>query len=87
MTELIFLKDSPFECLDAEIRDATFIKATRIIGGRDAMEEYLARGPFPLSVSFGLGEVADGETPVSKLSAPMPDFWVARFPEETNVGF
>jgi hypothetical protein len=51
------------------------------------MEEFLVYGLFPLSLSFGLGEVADGEMPVSKLSAPMPDFPVARLLKETNDQF
>jgi hypothetical protein len=80
------MTEPPFECPDDEIGDAAFIKATRIIGGRDAMEEYMACGLFPLSASFSLGEVADREMLVSKLSLHMPDFQVARLLEETNDG-
>jgi hypothetical protein len=85
--ELNFMMEPPFECPDDEIGDPAFVKATRTIGGRDDVEEYMACGLFPLSASFGFGEVADGEMPVSKLSTPMPDFWVARLLEETNDGF
>jgi hypothetical protein len=38
-------------------------------------------------VSFGLGQIVDGETPVLKLAVPMPEFPVARLPEETSDGF
>jgi hypothetical protein len=87
MIELDFVAELPFECPDEDIGDVAFVKATRTVGGRDAVEEYMASGLFPLSVSFSLGEVSNGETLVSMLSAPMPDFHVARLPEETNDGF
>jgi hypothetical protein len=38
-----------------------FVKATRVIGSWDAIEEYTACGLFPLSPSFNLGEIAAGE--------------------------
>jgi hypothetical protein len=44
-------------------------------------------GLFPLSVSFGLGEVEDGEMPMLKISLPLPEFHVARLVEETNDQF
>jgi hypothetical protein len=87
MTELNFMMEPLLESPDDEIGDAAFVKAARIIGSQDVVEEYMACGIFPLSASFGLGEDVDGETPVSKLSAPMPDFWVARLAEKTNDGF
>jgi hypothetical protein len=51
------------------------------------VEEYTTSGLFPLSASFRLGEVADGEMFVSKLSAPMLNFPIARLLEETNDRF
>jgi hypothetical protein len=51
------------------------------------MEEYMAYGLFPLSASFGVGEVTNEETPVSKLAVPMPNFHVAKLPEEMNDDF
>jgi hypothetical protein len=60
--------------------DMAFVKATCTIGGRDAVEEYMACGLFPLSMSLDLGEIAVEETPVSKLP-------IARLPEESNDGF
>jgi hypothetical protein len=87
MTELDFVMEPPFECPDDEAGDVAFIKATHTIGGWDAVVEYMACGLFPLSVSFDLGEIAYGETPVSKLTVPMPDFPVAKLLEMTNDGF
>jgi hypothetical protein len=87
-TELNFVMDPPFDCPEDEVNDAAFVKATtRTVSGRDAVEEYMACWLFLLSASFGLGEVADGETPVSKLSSPMPYFLVARLLGETNDRF
>jgi hypothetical protein len=41
----------------------------------------------PLSAGFGLGETEDGETRISKITLPLPDFPVTRLPEETNDRF
>jgi hypothetical protein len=38
-------------------------------------------------VSFGLGDIVDGDTPMSKLTLPLSEFPVARLPKETNDGF
>jgi hypothetical protein len=71
MTDLNFITDPPFYRLDEVVNDAAFVKATCTIGGQDAMEEYMTCGLLLLSVSFGLGEVANGEMSVSKLPVPM----------------
>jgi hypothetical protein len=87
MTDLSFVTDPPFDCSDGEVSDAAFVKATRTIGCRDAVDEYMAFGLLPLSVSFGLGEVDDEEMLVLKLSVPMSDFPVIGLLEETNGQF
>jgi hypothetical protein len=87
MTRLDFVMEPSFQCPDDEAGEVAFIKATRAIGGRDAVEEYMACGLFPLSASFSLGEIAEGETLVLKLAVPLPKFPVARRPEEMNYGF
>jgi hypothetical protein len=61
MATLDSVMEPPFECNDDDARDTAFVKATCIICGRDVVEEYMACGLFPLSVSFGLGEIAKGE--------------------------
>jgi hypothetical protein len=86
MSEINLMMEPPFECPDDENGDAAFVKATRTIDGRDVMEEYMACGLFSLSVSFSLGEVADGVMHVLKLSPPVPDFRVTRLPKEANDG-
>jgi hypothetical protein len=83
ITELSIVSNPSFSCPNDDVSDGAFVKATRTIGGRDAMEEYVVCELFSLSANFGLGEIADEETPVLKVSAPMTDFPVARHPEET----
>jgi hypothetical protein len=87
MTRLDFVTKPSFNCPDDEAGDMAFIKATRTIGCRDTMEEYMACGLFTLSASFNLGEIADGEIPVLKLAIPLLEFPVAKRLEEMNDGF
>jgi hypothetical protein len=87
MAELSFVSDPLFDYPDGNASNATFVKATHTVGGRDAMEEYVACGLFPLSASFKLGEVVDEETPTSKLSAALMDFPIVRLSGEINDCF
>jgi hypothetical protein len=64
-----------------------FIKATGAIGGCDGVEAYLACGLYPLSANFGLGDITDGRTPVSKLKILLPKFRVVRSDEEGDIKF
>jgi hypothetical protein len=87
MTALDFASEPSFECADDDAGDVAFIMTTRSIGIRDAVEEYMAYGLFPLLASFGLGEIEDGEMPVSKINWPMTEFPIARLSDETNDHF
>jgi hypothetical protein len=87
MTGLNFAMKASFKCLDDNAGDVAFVRATCTIGSRDAVEEYMACGLFPLSASFGLVKIVEGEMLVSKLVVPMLLFPIARLPEETNDGF
>jgi hypothetical protein len=42
MTRLDFVMEPSFQCLDDKAGDVAFVKATRMIGGRHAIEEYMA---------------------------------------------
>jgi hypothetical protein len=44
MTPLDYLSDIPFECSPGDTNVVAFTKATSIIGGCDAVEEFLACG-------------------------------------------
>jgi hypothetical protein len=35
---------TPFDCGGDDLGDAAFVRATKFIGGRNAMEEFVARG-------------------------------------------
>jgi hypothetical protein len=82
-----FLMEPPFKCGDDDAEDATFIKATRFIGGRDTIKEFITYGLYPLLANFGLGEVVDRETPVSNLHLLLPEFPIVRLPDEMNDHF
>jgi hypothetical protein len=43
------------------------------------VDEYLACGMLPRSASFGFAEIADGETLVSMVTLPLPEFPLAQF--------
>jgi hypothetical protein len=87
MAPLDFSIDPSFECADDDFRDLAFVHATGLIGGWDAVEEYLACGLFPLSASFGFIEIADGETPMSKVTLPLPKLPSAKLDGETDDHF
>jgi hypothetical protein len=62
------------ECLDSDVNDAAFVQAMAMIGARDAVEEFLACGLYPLSPSFGFRDVMNGTTVVSKVVVHLPVF-------------
>jgi hypothetical protein len=62
MCTLDFAMEPLFDCSDDDAGDVAFATTTRSIRGRDAIEEYVACGLFPLLASFGLGDVLNGET-------------------------
>jgi hypothetical protein len=62
MTRLDFAMAPSCQCSDDDAADMAFVKATHTIGGRDVVEEYMSCGPFPLSASFALGEIANRDT-------------------------
>jgi hypothetical protein len=77
----------PFNCADDDSRDTTFIPATKFIGARDTVDEFLACGVYPLSASVGFNKVVVGVTPVTKFKMPMPEFLAARKDDEDDVKF
>jgi hypothetical protein len=87
MVVLDFTIEPSFECVDDDAGDVAFIRAARSIGGRDTIKEYMACRLFPLLASFGLGEVEDSETPVLKITLPLPEFPAVKFLEEMNDHF
>jgi hypothetical protein len=66
MTPLSYVIEVTFECGPAYADVATFSEAASIIGGRNAVEEFLACGMWSLSEKFGF-KVETKETPYQKL--------------------
>jgi hypothetical protein len=87
MSVLNYQVEPLMNCPDTESNDAALVKATTMIGGRDAVEEFLACGLYHLSIGFGFGDVFDGETAVSKVMEPLPKFPVAQIEGENSYQF
>jgi hypothetical protein len=51
MSVLDFRTEPPFNCADNDSGDITFVWVTKFIGGRDAIEEFLACGVYPMAAS------------------------------------
>jgi hypothetical protein len=86
MSALEFLMEPLVNCLDTDLADVAFIKATSVIRGRDAVE-YLSCILYPLLVSLGLREVADGIMSVLKFKVLVPKFHAIRSDKEDDVKF
>jgi hypothetical protein len=62
-------------CMDTNINDVAFIRATTMMGGGcDIIEEFLTCGMYPFSAGFGFMNVTDGTTAMSKVEVPLPVF-------------
>jgi hypothetical protein len=80
--------DPPFDYADNDSRDIAFVQATKFIGGRDAVEVFIACGMYPLAVGAGFNRVATCMMPVSKLKVPLPKFTaVCKDNNEDDVQF
>jgi hypothetical protein len=87
MSKLESKMEPLYQCPDDEAGDVAFIKATHVIGGRNVVEEFMACELLPLSASFNLGEISEGETPVLGLIVCLPNFPVAKRSDEMIDGF
>jgi hypothetical protein len=71
LTRLNYLMEVPSSCGPKGANFVAFIEATSIIGGHNAVEEFLTCGLWPLSEKFGF-KVEMKESPLSKVVVPMP---------------
>jgi hypothetical protein len=67
-----------------DLSDDAFIWASRNIGGRDALEEFVSCGIWPLAGDVSFKHVKVGLTPVSKLKVPLPIFPLSHEDEEED---
>jgi hypothetical protein len=74
MTKKDYTVDPKMECPDNDPNDTAFVRATATIGGRDAVEEYVACKIYPLAATYGFENVPLGMMPVSKVKSPLPPF-------------
>jgi hypothetical protein len=74
MCSLEFRMDPLFDCADDDSGDVAFVQATKFIGGRDAVEEFIACFMYPLAVGTSFDRVATRTTSVSKLKVSLPKF-------------
>jgi hypothetical protein len=74
MRVLDYTMDPEVDCLDSDVNDAAFVRATTTIGGRDAAEEFLACGVYPLLADFDFMNVSIGVTAMSEVEMVLPVF-------------
>jgi hypothetical protein len=86
MTLLCHLMDASFECGPRDAGVVAFMEAVSIIGGHDAMEEFLVCGIWPLSEKCEF-EVDKKEVPLSKVMVPIPKFTPIIGRQESEVAF
>jgi hypothetical protein len=66
MSSLDYLTEPVHNCPEDDVNDKAFVHATTTIGGRDAVEEFLAYKMWPLSSAVDLSEVEEAESPLLK---------------------
>ena len=74
MNKLRFIANPPHGCAKDDHNDAVFVRATKTIGARDAVEEYITCDILPLSQGWELGEAPLSLTRMSKVEVPLPKF-------------
>jgi hypothetical protein len=74
MTGLEFKTEPPFNCDHSDSGSVAFIRATKFLGGRNVVEEFIACGMYPLVTNVRFDWVTTFVTPVSKFKVPMPKF-------------
>jgi hypothetical protein len=74
MCMLDYVVELDVECPDDDPNDVAFVCVTTTNGGRDAVEEFVARKMYPLASSFGFKDVTVGTTLVLKVQTPLSVF-------------
>jgi hypothetical protein len=70
-----------------DLSDDAFIWASQNIGGRDAVEEFVSCGVWPLCAGIDFEQVKVDLTPVSQLKVPLPHFPLRHENEEGDLQF
>jgi hypothetical protein len=86
MTRLIHETDVSSSCGPEDADFKAFVAVTSLIDGRDAVEEFLASGLCLLGRRFGF-LVETKESPLSKITMPMPQIDTAIEEQESGAKF
>jgi hypothetical protein len=85
MSALDYTVEPEVDYPDSDANVTAFVWATATIGGRDAVEEFLACGMYPLASSFSFLDVAVGTTASwQRLRRTPKKSWVAMGPRSTR---
>jgi hypothetical protein len=82
MSELDLAIEPEVECPNDDPNDAAFVRGTTTIGGRDAVNEYVACRMYPLAAGFSFKSVPVGMTIMSKVETFLPLFAVGTIAAE-----
>jgi hypothetical protein len=87
MSALCFHTVPLFDCFDDDLSDAAFVWASKYIGGRDAVEEFVACSVWLLGAGVNFDQVSVGVTLVLKLKVPLPNFVASHKDDEDGIKF
>jgi hypothetical protein len=87
MSTLKFHMKPYFKCHHDDLSNEAFIWASKCIGGRDAVEEFVCCGVWPQAIGVNFEHVKVRETLVSKLKVPLPRFPLRRKDDEYDTEF
>jgi hypothetical protein len=85
--DYVFSTETPFDCLDNNLSDDTFVRASKSIRGRDVVEDFVACGVWLLASSVSFDQVSVSVTLMSKLKVPLPMFVAALKDGEDDTKF
>jgi hypothetical protein len=71
MSVLDYMVELEVECPGDDANDAAFVHATTTIGGREAVEEFMACKMYTPASSFGFSDVTLSTTPLPKVHTPL----------------
>jgi hypothetical protein len=87
MSTLNFHMKPSIQDFGEDLSDDAFVWASRSIKGRNAMEEFVSCGVWPLAGDVTFEHVKVDLTPVSNLKVPLPRFSLSRKDEEDGTRF
>jgi hypothetical protein len=86
MNALDYQTEAPHSCVADDVNAMAFEEATKIIGARDAVEEYLAYGILPLSDNWSL-VIERVHVPLLKVIVPLLKVAAMIVEQEIEVAF